>query len=149
VVHTPEALMDGVSSQAEDRSSEASLIAQLPPAIRIPVEVMAYDPDELVLQFQAPADGWLWVTDRWARGWRATLNGRSVRVWGGNFIFRAVKVEAGPNELRFAYHPFGFPWLAVIGWGALCLVGLATLWTSSGRTWTLSGEASPRSRISA
>jgi len=59
------------------------------------------------------------VTDRWARSWRADVNGKQATVYGGTFIFRAVQITRGQNTIRFIYHPFGFPWLVIISWGTL------------------------------
>jgi hypothetical protein len=38
-----------------------------------------------------------------AAGWRAKVNGIPVEVLGGNFIFRAVRVQAGENTIHFYY----------------------------------------------
>ena len=88
---------------------------------------MTYEPTRLTLEVESPGDGWLWVTDRWAAGWRATVNGRPTPVWGGNFIFRAVRVEKGRNVVDFTYHPFAYPWLLILSWGTLGMVGGSAL----------------------
>lgn len=97
------------------------------PLVRLDAIVRRYDPDDVELAVTAPAEGWLLFTDRWARGWRAWTNGREVPVWGGNLIFRAVRVPPGAVVVRFAYRPAGYPWLLVTSWGALLLVFVAGL----------------------
>jgi uncharacterized membrane protein YfhO len=112
-------------------------IEGLPAAEKIAVDLVKYLPDELILNVQCPTDGWLLVTDRWARSWRAEVNGQPVAVYGGNFIFRAVQVSGGQNSIRFTYRPFGFPWLVVLSWGTLVGVVCYSVYCSLHR-WTVS-----------
>ena len=97
-------------------------ISKLPAAKRVPVQLIRYSPNHLDLVASCPHDGWLLVTDRWAHGWRAKVNGRPVSVFGGNFIFRAVQVQAGENRVEFSYSPTGFPYLLILSWVTLALV---------------------------
>jgi hypothetical protein len=126
VVHTPES-MKRPSGAAPSAPEEAARIVQLPAAVPLAVGVMAYKPTRLTLEVESPDDGWLWVTDRWATGWRVTVNGRPTPVWGGNFIFRALRVGKGRNVVDFTYHPFAYPWLLILSWGTLGLIGGSTL----------------------
>jgi uncharacterized membrane protein YfhO len=87
-------------------------------------ELVAYRPRELALEVDAPRAGWLLVTDRWAGGWRATVNGEPSEVWGANLVFRAVRVRDGHNTVRFRYQPRLLAPLLVMSWGALA-AGLA------------------------
>ena len=52
----------------------------------------------------------------------AEVNGQLADVFGGNFIFRAVRVTAGENRIQFNYRPAGWPSLLLISWGMLALV---------------------------
>jgi hypothetical protein len=107
--------------------ADRAAIEALPPAERISVSVTSYWPDRLSFQVVAPSAGWLLVTDRWAHGWRAEVDGRTVPVEPADFIFRAIAVRAGPNRVDFVYHPSGIPWLVVLSWGILATVaGWAT-----------------------
>jgi hypothetical protein len=105
---------------------QVAQISELPAAERININLVRYVPEELSFNVWCPADGWLLVTDRWARNWQAEINGSHATVYGGNFIFRAVQVSAGQNNIRFTYHPFGFPWLVIFSWGAL---GIVAVWS--------------------
>jgi uncharacterized membrane protein YfhO len=106
--------------------STASL-SSLPAVRPVAVRLAEYQPRRLAFAVTCPEAGWLWVTDRWARGWRATVDGRSVDVLGANFLFRAVPVAAGVNHVVFEYEPFGHPWLLLLSWGTMALVLLLTL----------------------
>lgn len=97
-------------------------ISSLAAAQRVATRVIRYTPNALDLELDCPQAGWLLVTDRWSRGWQAKVNGESAEVFGGDFIFRAVRVQAGENRVQFYYRPAGWPVLFVISWGTLALV---------------------------
>jgi hypothetical protein len=125
VVHSRDAMLGRTpAAGAAPRRSEPLHIAQLPPAERVPAEIIRYEPAELTFRVQCPSDGWLLVTDRWAPGWRAEIDGRPVPVFGGNFIFRAIQVPAGASEITFRYRSSGFPWLLIASWGTLAAVAV-------------------------
>ena len=104
-----------------DKAQLAS-ISRLPPAQNIPVKVLKYTPNDLKLRVSCPADGWLLVTDRWAAGWHAKVNGIAVEVFGGNFIFRAVRVRAGENTVQFYYPQHLYFALVLLSWSTLVAV---------------------------
>lgn len=107
-------------------AAELNVIEHLPPAQRVPARVLRYTPNHLDLQVNCPTPGWLLVTDRWANGWKATVNGTPAEVLGADFIFRAVKTNAGSNVVKFSYRPAGWPWLLAISWGLLAAVLVGT-----------------------
>src|SRR5262249_12602648 len=80
-------------------------IRKLPAAIRLTAGVIGYEPNALHFEVVCPDNGWLLVTDRWAPGWRVTVNGERQDVVGGNFVFRAIPVRAGANDVDFSYQP--------------------------------------------
>ena len=87
--------------------------------------------DEIIDRFgphlhDAPADGWLLVTDRWAPGWKASVNDRPPPVFGGDFIFRAVPVQRGTNHVLMRYQPRTVPWLLIVCWGTMGGVAIAS-----------------------
>jgi hypothetical protein len=118
VVHTQSEMLK--PGQAGDsQPDEADRISELPAAETTGIKLLRYLPEELTFEVECPADGWLLVTDRWARSWRCEINGNPVTVYGGNFIFRAVPVSAGKSQVRFTYRPLAFPWLDLLSWGLL------------------------------
>jgi uncharacterized membrane protein YfhO len=70
----------------------------------------------LSFDVNVPEDGWLLVTDRWARSWRARVDGTPAPIWKGNFLFRALQVHAGANAVELTYRPLGYPWLTLLSW---------------------------------
>lgn len=98
----------------------------LPSMERIPVEVTTYEPNLLKLDVQAPAEGWLLVTDRFAQGWRAWVDREETEVLPANFGFRAVAISPGRHQIEFRYRPFGWPWLLALSWTVLAVVGFVS-----------------------
>jgi uncharacterized membrane protein YfhO len=94
---------------------------------RADVRVVEYDARDLVLDVCADRSGWLLVTDRWARGWTATVGGIAVDVFGANFIFRAVRVPEGASRVAFHFAPAFFPWLAWLSWAVLAITAVAAI----------------------
>lgn len=125
VVHRPQDMSDIRTRNLQTPQDEDGIreIQRLPHAQRVQVNLLRYTPNHLDFQVNCPGAGWLLVTDRWSKGWRARLNGRSAEVFGGDLIFRALRVSSGENTVQFSYRPAGFPWLVILSWGTLAAVG--------------------------
>ena len=106
----------------------ASAIPPLEPATPVNVTLETYTPTQLVFTTMMDAPGWLFIGDRWAAGWRATVNGKKVPLYGANFVFRAVEVQAGPVRVEFSYRPKGLSALLALSWLALLLSLSLPLW---------------------
>jgi uncharacterized membrane protein YfhO len=102
--------------------TELTAISRLAPAQNIPAQVLKYTPNDLKLKVTCPADGWLLVTDRWAVGWRAKVNGMPADVFGGNLIFRAVRVRGGENTIHFYYRQHLYFAMILVSWCTLAAV---------------------------
>jgi hypothetical protein len=129
VVHSPAAMRAGPSV------AESFVPVPAPPASLPDLRLRSLEPalhlyrtDELELSVLAPGSGWILLTDRWAAGWRAWVDGEEVPLWGGNLLFRAARVTAGPHRIRFLYRPAGYPGLLILSWGTLLAVALASAW---------------------
>lgn len=59
--------------------------------------------EEVTLQVEASAAGFLVLTDQYYPGWEATVNGEPAAVLVANHAFRLVQVPAGPSEVVFRY----------------------------------------------
>ena len=123
--------VSNISSPATpDRAALAS-ISHLSPAQKISAQVRKYTPNNLTLKVSCPAEGWLLVTDRWAAGWRARVNGTPVEVFGGNLIFRAVRARAGENTIQFYYPQPLYFMLVLLSWSTLVAVFAMPRWKAA------------------
>jgi hypothetical protein len=139
VVHEPTTLVarkaDAVQG-ASGNGPESALIRSLPPAERIPIDLLSYSPREFIFDVEVAENGWLLVTERWARSWQVAVNGSSVLGYAGNFIFRAVRLSRGASRVSFKYEPAAFPSLVALSWGVLGTVAFL----SARATWQRSAS---------
>jgi hypothetical protein len=133
IVHPPAQMAKAsriISPSVSDKADLTS-ISHLAPAEQIPTQLLKYTPNNLKLKVSCAADGWVLVTDRWAAGWRAKVNGIPAEVFGGNLIFRAVHIGAGENTIEFYYpQPLYFA-LVILSWTTLVAVFAMPRWEAA------------------
>jgi hypothetical protein len=66
-----------------------------------------YTPNEVVIQVDATAPGYLVLSDAWSPGWTASVDGASVGILRANMAFRAVLVPPGKHTVQFRFWPPG------------------------------------------
>ena len=69
--------------------------------------IQRYTPNEVVIQVDATAPGYLVLSDAWSPGWTASVDGASVGILRANTAFRAVPVPAGKHNVQFRFWPPG------------------------------------------
>jgi hypothetical protein len=90
-----------------------------------PVTWQRDEPEEVALAATLPAPGYLVLSDSYAPGWEATLDGRPAPILRANVVFRAVAVPAGAHVVRFQYRPPLFSLGVLISTlAALAILGL-------------------------
>lgn len=135
ILHAPDDMLKGsVSTEYQVGHADENWSQSVQSVTPATTELLRYTPNELSFRFQAPADGWLLVTDRYAHFWNATVNNRRVEVAGANFIFRGVPVSRGENIVRFQYEATGYVGLVVLSWGTLVAVVVLGAWKILHRT---------------
>ncbi len=81
--------------------------------------------NEVVLQAEMAAPGFVVLADAYDVGWQATVDGQVTAVYRANTVVRAVYMPAGSHEIVFRYRPLPF-WVGAAGSG-LALLGLVVL----------------------
>jgi hypothetical protein len=104
----------------------------LPVAQAADVRLLRYDANQLLFDWLAPTDGWLFIGDRWTRGWTARVNDAPVEVDGANLVFRAIRVPAGSIRVDMTYRPHVRP-LVAPSWVLLLLALVSAIWLP--KTW--------------
>ena len=72
------------------------------------IEVISEHSNQINLRLRAPSQGWLVLSDVWYPGWQARVDGQVTHIWRANYLFRAVRVEAGEHDVVFTYKPLSF-----------------------------------------
>lgn len=104
-----EGALDGVAR----RAAREVLLEQAPGwpsspngGVEVPIIARA-GANRVLLRLNAPRDGLVYLSDSFADGWRARVNGRAVPILAANYAFRAVAVEPGRVEVELEYFPPG------------------------------------------
>ncbi len=69
------------------------------------VQFVTNDPEHLVLQVDAPERGFLFLSDQYFPGWRATVDGKAAEIVRANYAFRLVEVPRGASVVELRYSP--------------------------------------------
>lgn len=90
--------------------------------------IRSYACNRVAIDVEGNAPGFLVLTDVWFPGWTCTVDGKPVRLYRGNYLFRAVAVPAGTHEVVFTFQPSSYRWgrrlSLVTAVGALVVLGV-------------------------
>jgi hypothetical protein len=89
-----------------------------------PAQITLNTPDQLEMEVDLSAPGYLVVSDLWFPGWTATVDGTRVKILRGNLSFRVVPLPAGKHTVKMSFRPPGFQFGMII---TLLTLGFA-LW---------------------
>jgi hypothetical protein len=70
-----------------------------------PVTWVADEPERIEIEATLRQSGWLVLSDNYASGWEAEVDGKPAALLRGNVAFRAVPVPAGTHRVSFHYRP--------------------------------------------
>jgi hypothetical protein len=92
-----------------DHSSIASFLDDAQ-SFNVQPVVHEYTGDSLVVELDAPADGWFSFIDNWDTDWIARVDGSPVDIDLLFGTFKSVKLTAGHHEVSMAYCPLFYEW---------------------------------------
>ncbi len=95
------------------------------------VSVVESSPNRVEVRLEGRANGYLILTDTWAPGWVAEVDGRTAPVLRANYFFRAVRIEEGDSTVVFKYVSKSFA--LGTGLSLTTLFGALVLWVLSER----------------
>jgi hypothetical protein len=84
--------------------------------------VVSEDSRHIVIDAEAPRDGFLLLADTFFPGWVAQVDGRPTPIYRANVSVRAISLPQGRHEVRFTYEVRAFIrglWISVLGLSAL------------------------------
>ena len=91
-----------------------------------PATITSYSPNRLVVEAKLEHPGYLVVTEAYAAGWSARVNGNRVPVVPANVAFRGIPLAAGRHQVELTYQPPGLKiGLIITGLAVLLLFAIA------------------------
>jgi hypothetical protein len=109
-------------------AAEQAAVTQAPTEGTERVELTTYDSQQVVVSVQAPAAGYLVLTDAWYPGWRVRVDGQEAPLLRADLIFRAVYLQPGEHTVEFVYAPASFRTGVRLSGAALIVVLGLWLW---------------------
>lgn len=114
---------------------ESDPATEAPHSVAFESSVGEFHPNHVTVRLTAPASRdryWLYYSDAWHPGWKATVDGKPAPVVKTRDGFKAVAVPAGPSTVQWDFARGMRHWLLLseLLWSIL---GLAALWKIS--TW--------------
>lgn len=99
VLLPPEALPAGAVTPPSEASGPAGRAT-----------IAAYHNVTVDIDVDAARPGWLVLNDIWHKWWQVEVDGRLAEIVRADVLFRAVRLDAGPHRVHFAFHPFKGAW---------------------------------------
>jgi hypothetical protein len=93
--------------------------------------VLKYSSNQVEIEAEAQMKQTLVLLDSFYPGWRATVDGKQVPLFGANFVYRAIDLAPGKHRIVFSYHPSSFYYglsislLTLTAWLAILLAHAA------------------------
>lgn len=88
-----------------------------PPARKADARVASYAAGRVEIDVEADGAGYLFLSDAYFPGWKASVDGRDSEILRAWFHFRAVALTAGRHRVVFEYRPVWFyrgVWVSVM-----------------------------------
>ena len=91
------------------------------------MEVTSYDINNITLEVDNPADGFLVLSEIYYPGWKASVDGQETKVYKADYALRAIRLPEGQYKVRFTFDPLSFKigaLLSLLSIGALIVIGV-------------------------
>lgn len=105
-------ILDMLISSSVDPSNR--IIIEEPPPVELlknqasfndSVQIVQYQSQQITIETQLAADGFLFLSDVYYPGWQAFVDGQETRIYRANYAFKALYLPKGPHSVRFIYTP--------------------------------------------
>ena len=106
-------MVEALADRSIDLRQELIVLGQVPqpnvpPTAPGKVELVRYEPNNVLLNCKTAQDTFLYASDAFYPGWRAYVDGQRTEILRANLAFRAVKVPPGEHTIWFRYVPISF-----------------------------------------
>ena len=86
--------------------------------------MVEYSPERVDLVVDAKQSSYLVVTEGYAPGWKATIDGRPATIFPTNVAFMGLPISQGQHRVSMFYRPASLFWWAGISASAWLCVAL-------------------------
>lgn len=93
--------------QVEGWRPRVQLVSESDAATTYPVSIVSDKPNRLEVRVQPGSPARLYVSDTWARGWTAMVDGAEAPIGEWNIAFRSLEVPAAAQSVVFRYRAPG------------------------------------------
>ena len=69
------------------------------------VDIIDYAPDSILLDAELPSPGYLFLSEIFYPGWKASVDGRPAKILRGNYLFRVIPLPAGRHQIQVRFDP--------------------------------------------
>jgi uncharacterized membrane protein YfhO len=87
-------------------------------------KIKYYSPDKIILNVEIEKNGFLFLSETFYPGWKASDNGKEKKIFRTNYIFRGISLEPGKHEIEFVFEPESYEIGKLISLVSLLLVVL-------------------------
>lgn len=67
--------------------------------------ILSYTPNKIVINTDSDAAQLLFLSDAYAPGWNATIDGKKTNIYPANYAFRSLAIPAGVHRIEMVYTP--------------------------------------------
>src|SRR5262249_20130316 len=77
-------------------------------------------PEEWKIHCETTGPGFVWLSQSFYPGRKATVNGAQRPVYAAHLLFQAVPIGKGASDITLRYAPAYFPWLFILCAAGVC-----------------------------
>ncbi len=108
--------------EAESDPSLQQQLAAAPATSDSNAHIASYSPNEVIVEADMTHAGFLILGDAFHPDWKATVDGKSSRVFAADYMLRAVFLTPGNHTVRFVFQPLSFYGGALISGIFFCIL---------------------------
>ena len=112
-------LRDFAVINAQPVNDIAERLLAIPPEIKSSATVKRYGTNDVAVEADLKAPGFLILADAYHPDWKVLVGGKEDKIYLANNLMRAVYLPEGKHEVRFTFEPVWFKTGLILG--LLCL----------------------------
>ena len=81
-------------------------------------KIISYKPNNIEISVDSRSNALLFLAENYAKGWKASIDGKNASILRANYTFRAIKIDKGKHNVKFWYDPWSFRlgiYLSIVG----------------------------------